>query len=114
MDNDVIPTLIEMVLNDSSDVAKEAAWAVSNFTSGCSREQMQYLVNCDVINTLVSLLDSTDSKIVMVGLEGMTTSHPYTMVDMFIRSGKCDPTNGNGCCAQGIVITLCASQSDIL
>eukprot|EP00698_Gefionella_okellyi_P017193 TRINITY_DN4991_c0_g1_i2.p1 TRINITY_DN4991_c0_g1~~TRINITY_DN4991_c0_g1_i2.p1 ORF type:complete len:368 (-),score=103.60 TRINITY_DN4991_c0_g1_i2:1159-2262(-) len=71
VNHDVIPKLIKMVIADAPDVAKEAAWAVSNFTSGCTREQMVYLVQSDVVQTLVHLLGNTDPKIVMVGLEGL-------------------------------------------
>lgn len=50
---------------------KEAAWAVTNFTSGGSVEQIAILVQMDVIPGICNLLDSKDSKTINVILDGL-------------------------------------------
>ncbi len=40
----VFPKLIELLQSSEFDIQKEAAWAVSNSTSGGTTEQIMYLV----------------------------------------------------------------------
>lgn len=50
---------------------KEAAWAISNATSGGNVQQIRYLVNLNCIEPLCALLNSNNNKVIMVALEGL-------------------------------------------
>lgn len=71
IDAKIFPTLIDLLESSESDVKKEAAWAISNATTGGKKDQVDYLVKLNSINPLVKLLDSTDSRIIKVILEGL-------------------------------------------
>lgn len=49
---------------------KEAVWAVTNFTSGSTSDQINFLVDCGVIEPMCKLLDAKDTKTVLVLLDG--------------------------------------------
>jgi len=66
-----IPPLIDLLTNAEFDIKKEAAWAISNATSGGSAEQIKYLVQQGCIRPLCDLLDAKDARIVTVALEGL-------------------------------------------
>ncbi len=42
IDAQIIPPLIQLLANAEFDIQKEAAWAISNATSGGSHEQIKY------------------------------------------------------------------------
>lgn len=50
---------------------QEAAWAISNATSGGKPEQIKYLVTEGCIPPLSDLLEVHDAKIITVALEGL-------------------------------------------
>jgi len=71
VDAGIIPPLIQLLANAEFDIKKEAAWAVSNTTSGGSPEQIRYLVQQGCIKPLCDLLTVSDARIITVALEGL-------------------------------------------
>jgi len=71
VDANIFPPLIQLLANAEFDIKKEAAWAISNATSGGSSEQIKYLVNQGCIKPLCDLLSCTDARITTVALEGL-------------------------------------------
>jgi len=67
----IIPRLITLLKGGDFDIKKEAAWALSNATSGGSPEQIRYMVEQNIIEPLCDLLATTDSRIILVALEGL-------------------------------------------
>lgn len=63
--------VINLLWRGEFDVKKEAAWAVSNATSGGNPQQIRYLVSLGCIPPLCDLLNSNNSKVIMVALEGL-------------------------------------------
>ena len=61
------------------DVKKEAAWAISNATSGGTPEQIRYLVTQQCIRPLCDLLTVQDSRIINVALEVRPTTFPQSV-----------------------------------
>lgn len=51
---------------------KEVVWALTNFTSGGTIQQVIFLVQSKVLEPLLGLLSSKDSKIVLVILDAIT------------------------------------------
>jgi importin subunit alpha-6/7 len=68
---EIIPPLVNLLGTAEFDIKKEAAWAISNATSGGSQQQIQYLVRCGCIKPLCDLLACSDVRIVTVALEGL-------------------------------------------
>ena len=62
----IIPPLVSILRNEEFDIQKEAAWAISNATSGGTDAQIRYLANQGVIQPLCELFTCPDSKIIMV------------------------------------------------
>jgi hypothetical protein len=67
--------------SDDFEIQREAAWAISNATSGGREEQVRYLVSQNVIRPLCELFACGDSKMVLVALEA---------VENILRVGKAD------------------------
>uniref|UniRef100_A0A2N9JAL8 Importin subunit alpha n=1 Tax=Fagus sylvatica TaxID=28930 RepID=A0A2N9JAL8_FAGSY len=67
----IILPLVHLLQHAEFDIKKEAAWAVSNATSGGSHEQIQFLVQQGCIKPLCDLLICPDPRIVTVCLEGL-------------------------------------------
>jgi hypothetical protein len=63
--------LIQLLANAEFDIRKEAAWAISNATSGGSPAQIKFLVQQGCIRPLCDLLTVNDAKIVTIALEGL-------------------------------------------
>ncbi len=53
------------------DIKKEAAWAISNATSGGTAQQIQFLVQAGCIRPMCDLLSCSDPRIITVALEGL-------------------------------------------
>ena len=71
IDAEIIPPVINLLANAEFDIKKEAAWSISNATSGGSPQQIKYLVQQGCIPPLCDLLTVADAKIVTVALEGL-------------------------------------------
>ncbi|RYR12880.1 hypothetical protein Ahy_B04g070180 isoform E [Arachis hypogaea] len=71
IDAGLIAPLVNLLQNAEFDIKKEAAWAISNATSGGSHEQIKYLVSQGCIKPLCDLLVCPDPRIVTVCLEGL-------------------------------------------
>ncbi|KAL0348616.1 UNVERIFIED_CONTAM: Importin subunit alpha-1b [Sesamum angustifolium] len=71
IDSGLIGPLVNLLLTADIDIKKEAAWAISNATSGGTNEQIMYLVNQNCIKPLCDLLVCPDPRIVTVCLEGL-------------------------------------------
>ena len=71
IDANIIPPLIQLLSTAEFDIRKEAAWAISNATSGGTPDQTKYLVSQGCIAPLCDLLEVADPKIVTVALEGL-------------------------------------------
>jgi len=69
--NSMIQPLVTLLRTGEFDVKKEAAWAISNLTSGGNDNQIKYLVHQGAIEPLCALFVSTNSRIVLVALEGI-------------------------------------------
>ena len=82
----MIPPLIDLLQNAEFDIKKEAAWAISNATSGGSAEQIRRLVEFGCIRPLCDLLDAKDARIITVALEG---------IENILRAGQ-DAAEKNG------------------
>ncbi|PWA96912.1 Armadillo [Artemisia annua] len=67
--------LVNLLQNSEFDIKKEAAWAISNATSGGSNEQIKYVLGESMtqgcIKLLCDLLICPDPRIVTVSLEGL-------------------------------------------
>uniref|UniRef100_A0A8C7WQ14 Importin subunit alpha n=1 Tax=Oryzias sinensis TaxID=183150 RepID=A0A8C7WQ14_9TELE len=71
IDANIFPVLIGILQKAEFRTRKEAAWAITNATSGGTPEQIRYLVNLGCIKPLCDLLTVMDSKIVQVALNGL-------------------------------------------
>jgi len=71
IENNIIPPLIQLLTNAEFDIRKEAAWAISNATSGGNPQQIAFLVQQGCIRPLCDLLTGSDPKIVTIALEGL-------------------------------------------
>ncbi|MQL89349.1 hypothetical protein Taro_021914 [Colocasia esculenta] len=67
----IIAPLVHLLQTAEFDIKKEAAWAISNATSGGTHEQIKYLVSQGCIKPLSDLLVCPDPRIVTVCLEGL-------------------------------------------
>ena len=67
----IIPPLIAILRNAEFDIKKEAAWAISNASSGASADHIRYLVRQGAIGPLCDLFSCPDPKIILVALEGI-------------------------------------------
>lgn len=87
IENNIIPPLIQLLANAEFDIRKEAAWAISNATSGGNEQQIMFLVSQGCIPPLCDLLTGNDPKIVTIALEG---------IENILKVGEADSVNHGG------------------
>ncbi len=71
IDCSIFPPLIQLLGSAEWDIKKEAAWAISNATSGGTPEQLRYLLSQNCIPPLCELLTCADVRIIVVALEAL-------------------------------------------
>ena len=69
IDANIFPVLIDIQGKEEFKTRKEAAWAITNASSGGTAEQIKFLVIQGCIPPLCDLLTVMDSKIVQVRLD---------------------------------------------
>ena len=67
----MIAPLVHLLGTAEFDIKKEAAWALSNATSGGSADQLKRLVQEGCIKPMCDLLSCSDPRIITVALEGL-------------------------------------------
>jgi importin subunit alpha-6/7 len=96
IENNIIPPLIQLLANAEFDIRKEAAWAISNATSGGNENQILFLVQQGCIPPLCDLLSGNDPKIVTIALEG---------IENILKVGETDSVNHGGQNQMAIAVT---------
>ena len=71
IDANIIQPLAHLLAVAEFDIRKEAAWAISNATSGGTQDQIKFLVSAGCIKPLCDLLNCADVRIITVALEGL-------------------------------------------
>ncbi|KAJ8315056.1 hypothetical protein KUTeg_007206 [Tegillarca granosa] len=98
IDANIFPVLIDILGKADFKTRKEAAWAITNATSGGSPEQIRFLVEQNCIAPLCDLLTVMDAKIVQVALNGL---------ENILRLGEQDAKLHNGTNPYAVMIEEC-------
>lgn len=98
IDANIFPALIEILGTAEFKTRKEAAWAITNCTSGGTPEQIRYLVAKGCIPPLCDLLTVMDSKMILVALNGL---------ENILRLGEQDTNVHNGINPYAVIIEEC-------
>lgn len=101
IDANIFPVLIDILGKAEFKTRKEAAWAITNATSGGTAEQTRYLVDQGCVRPLCDLLTVMDSKIVQVALNGL---------ENILRLGEQDAKALNGVNPYAVLIEECYGE----
>jgi importin subunit alpha-2 len=104
IDANIFPSLIEILTKAEFKTRKEAAWAITNATSGGSAEQVGFLVAQGCIPPLCDLLTVMDAKIVQVALTGL---------ENILRHGVHEMEAGAGTNPYAVMIEECYGKRQI-
>lgn len=84
----IFPKLIEILAKGENKTRKEAAWAIVNATSSGTQEQIRYLVELNVISPLCDLLQTIDTKVIEVALNGLDNILKLGLHDARVNGGN--------------------------
>lgn len=98
LDANIFPILIELMSKAEFKTRKEAAWAITNATSGGTPVQIRYLVDKGCIMPLCDLLTVMDIKIVQVALNGL---------ENILKLGDQDAKATNGTNKYAMMVEAC-------
>lgn len=87
LDIGLVDKLIQILIHDDNDVRKEAIWALSNCTQHSEPHQMKSMVQKDALKALAATLTLTDSKSLVVAMEG---------IENLLKAGQDHFMNGQG------------------
>lgn len=104
IDAGIFPILIEILAKAEFKIRKEAAWAITNATSGGAPEQIRYIVVEGCIPPLCNLLTVMDPKIVQVALSGL---------ENILRVGEQDAATNNGINRYAVLIEECFGKHEV-
>ncbi|VDP71866.1 unnamed protein product [Schistosoma mattheei] len=69
--HNIMPCILEIFYKGEFRTQKEACWVISNFISGGTPAQCAYLLNQNVLKALCNILTVSESKVVLMVLEGI-------------------------------------------
>lgn len=98
IDTKIFPVLIDILGKAEFKTRKEAAWAITNATSGGTAEQVRYLAEQNCIPPLCELLTVMDVKIIQVALNGL---------ENILRLGEQDAVHNHGVNPYCVLIEQC-------
>lgn len=96
IDANLVQQLVNILKGGHQATKREACWALSNATSGGTSDQILFLVRAAVIPELSAMMQSDDSKIALVAMEG---------IENILRAGE--PLANEGKVGEGAIRELC-------
>lgn len=101
-----------MVMQGDFKTQREAVWAVTNYTSGGTVDQVVHLVKCGALEAILNLLQVKDTKTVLVILDAI--NNIFLVSPMCFQREYVNPTATPSawCCAgYAKILTVCLLQA---